>query len=105
MKPLEATLARSKRNAHRHTLHDLDVVATGILGRQQAVASASRGGDALHFAGEVRGQSVDVQRNALLRLHALELSLTKVRGNPQLCHLRNAEQRLSGAHASPTLTD
>ena len=49
-----------EHDLHRDALHDLHVVAGGVLRRQQAEARAGRGGDAVDLAGELAAVGVDV---------------------------------------------
>src|SRR5579863_2337125 len=87
-----------KADAHRDALHDLDVVAGGVLRRQQAEVCARRAGEAFHVTVVVAAVSIDVDFHALARPHVPELCLLEVRRDPDVLERHQGHQRLSGHH-------
>src|SRR6202795_5156507 len=77
-------LARLEHDLHRYALHDLDVVAGGVFGRQQAEARSTGAGDRIDmpFVGLASRLDRDLRRQP--RLHLLKLRLFEVSRNPQV---------------------
>ena len=77
----------------RRALDDLDLIAGGILGRQQQERGAGSGlnaGDmAAHRALRI---GVDLERHLLPGPHAIELNLLKVRRDPDFVRHENCER-------------
>ena len=88
---------------HRDALHDLDVVAGGVLRRQQAEARPGAGLDAVHVPFEqLVGVGVHPDRGRLPGLHIAELSLLEVRDHPYLAG-HDGEERLAHLHVGSRL--
>src|SRR5262249_19811790 len=69
----------------RHALHDLDVVAGGVLGRQQRERGAGSRLNAVDVTADGALRiGVDVERHRLSRPHAVELNLLEVGCDPDL---------------------
>ena len=67
-------------DAHGHALHHLHEVAGGVVGRQQREARAGAAGQALHLALELLvREGVELDLDALARLHLADLRLLEVR--------------------------
>ena len=77
----------------RHALDDLDVVASGVLGRQQRERRAGPGLDAGDVAAEVAIRiGVDLDPRRLARPHVIELGLLKVRDYPDVVRHEHGER-------------
>ena len=66
-----------ERDAHRHTLHDLDPVAAGILRRQQREGAARTRAQALDMAviGHAAAIEIGGHRHRLADAHVLQAAL------------------------------
>jgi len=80
-------LAFIEHNFHWDSLDDLDVIAGGILGRQQTIASACGAPDIENMP--LVGSAVSVDRNlcGLPRLHIGQLRFFKVRCDPDVLRI------------------
>src|SRR6202451_3611752 len=67
--PMVRVLARVEANPDRQSLHDLDVVAGRVFGRQQTVEFASRAGQAFDVALVVASSGIDVNRDGFAAMH------------------------------------
>src|ERR1700692_4222367 len=94
-------LSGVEANPHRQSLHNLDVVAGGVFGGQQAVEFAGRSRHAFDVALVVATGRIDVNRNRLAATHSAQLRLAKISSNPDV-DPDNREQLSSGLQ---TLTE
>src|SRR6266850_7442828 len=77
------------------SLHDLDVIARGILRRKQAEKRARRSGDAVHVALVGPPVGIDVKLYELSGAHEPKLRLLEVGGDPDFFERDNREQLLA----------
>src|SRR5271156_6293012 len=92
-------LARVEANSHRQSLHDLDVIAGGVFGRQQAVEFTSRARQPFDIALVNTFGGVDVNRDRLAAVHPAQLCLAKISGDPDVAERNHSEQLLAWLHA------
>jgi hypothetical protein len=79
---------------HRHALDDLDVIAGGILRRQQRERGAGSGLNAVDMATDFAfRKGIDLERHRLSGPHAVELNLLEVRRNPDLIGHKRGQVR------------
>src|ERR1700735_516053 len=97
--PMVRILTRVEANPHRQSLHDLDVVAGRVFGRQQTIEFASRPGQAFDVAVVVASGSIDVNRYGLAAMHLVQLRLAKVSGDPDIVERNDAKQLFARLHA------
>ena len=77
-------------------LHDLDVVAGSIFGREHAENRAGRAGNAVHVAFISSAVRIHLDVRALSDPHGLELRFLKVGGDPDFVQGDNRQQLLAG---------
>src|SRR6185503_21306718 len=84
-------------DANRNALHDLDVVAGRIVGRQQAESRAGRRGQTLNLSIErLATVRVSTNRDALAGTDVFDLRLLEVRRDPDTLERNQRHQRLPG---------
>src|SRR6266702_554242 len=93
-------LMRIERNAHRHPLHDLAPIASGVLRGQQRERRARTGTEPGHLAMITEATTVQVgnEGHRLYYAHAGQLRLLEVRVHPHLVEWHNRHQGSTGAH-------
>ena len=90
-------------NFHRHTLHDLDVVAHGVFRRQQAEHGPRTGLEAVHFPLEfVARIGIHADEHGLAGAHPLQLRLLEIGHDPEVVR-HQRQQRLAGLDVSALL--
>src|SRR5262245_28133668 len=87
-------LSRFEDDLHGHALHNLDVVAGGILRRQQAEFCTGRSGDAVDVPLEFAIEAIDGDLRALPWLDALQLRFLVVGRDPDVAERYQREQWL-----------
>src|SRR5436853_7421369 len=63
---VEALLIGFEADSHRDSLHHLDVIASGVLGRKDACHGARRATDGFDVSFEISLQCIDMDRCGLL---------------------------------------
>src|SRR6266851_7146797 len=96
MQSMLGILAAVELDSHRQALHHLYVVASRVLGGQEAEAIAARARQVPDIAIVVAAEGVDVDGDLLATMHPRELRLFEIRGHPDLVRLSHEHQRLSG---------
>ena len=93
-----------ERNAHRHTLDNLDPVTGGVLRWQERKSATGADAEALDLAvvGHVGTVEVGMQRHRLPDTHVAELRFLEIGIDPQLIERHHRHQRQAGLDA---LTD
>src|SRR6266851_3337288 len=95
MQSMLGILAAVELDSHRQALHHLYVVASRVLGGQEAEAIATRARQIPDIAIVVAAEGVDVDGDLLATMHPRELRLLEIRGHPDLVGLSHEHQRLS----------
>jgi len=94
---------RFENQLHWYALHDLYVIASCILGRQQAEARTGRTADRVDVAVEFVAVCIHVALALLPHLHLLELCLFEIGGDPEIVEVDDGDQGLPGLHNLPGL--
>src|SRR5579862_3330640 len=84
-----------KINAHRYPLHHFDVVAGGILGRQQAETRTAGPPDTRNVACILAAVSIHAEPHFLPRLHPFELCFLEVHGYPNIVQGNHNQELLA----------
>src|SRR6266852_719300 len=95
---IDLRLARLEPDTNRQSLHHLDVVACGILRRQQTVAGTGSPPEAFHHSAVVASDRIDVHARALADAQVLDLCFAEICGDPDLVGLGEREQLLAGLY-------
>src|SRR5579862_4673522 len=82
-------------DSHGESLHYLDVVSGGVLGREQAEQRTGGAGKALDLSLVVSSESVYSDRYGFTRAHVSELRFFEVCGDPDVVQRDNREQTLA----------
>src|SRR5579885_2389398 len=91
-------------DAHRQTLHHLDIIAGRVFCGQQTEPIAARARQVSNVAAVVAAERIDVDGDLLAAMHAGELCLLEVCGHPDLVGFRYEHQRLAGSMREPNST-
>ena len=92
-----------EHNLDRHALHDFHIVARSILRRQQAEACAAGASDAVDLAVVLASIGIDLNGDALARLHVAQLGFLEVGGNPDVIEIDHFHQFLPRNDVLPDL--
>ena len=91
-----AVFSRIEHDLHRNPLHDLHVIAGGILGRQQAETGAAGAGNAIDLALVAFSVGIDFDRDPLADFHIAKLGFLEVGGDPDIVERNDLHQFLAG---------
>src|SRR3954452_7761694 len=79
-------------------MHHLDVVAGGVLRREETEARTSGAPDRVDMAIEVGAVGINCALGFLTRMHLLELRFLEVRCDPEVVEVDDRDEGLSGLY-------
>jgi hypothetical protein len=90
-----SVFAGSKIDANRNSLHHFDVIASGVLGRDEAETLSRSRIETTDIAAVGSSAGVNINVDWLTGAHTPKLCLSKVGGDPDIIKRNHRKQRLS----------
>src|SRR5471030_2213936 len=87
-----------QHNAHRHTLHNLYIIAGSIFRRKQTESRTRGAPEGVDVAPVVAPASVRANGYGLPGIHLLQLRFFEIRGDPEIIYRNDGEQLLTRLH-------